>query len=71
MFNKVSNQVSFPELEKRVLAFWNSEKIYDQSLEKRKDAPRFVFFEGPLDNCFPKVLSFEATQEIRWTDIFA
>lgn len=47
MFNKVSNQVSFPELEKRVLAFWNSEKIYDQSLEKRKDAPRFVFFEGP------------------------
>lgn len=47
MFKKVSNQVAFPELEKRVLKFWNTEKIYDKSLEKRKDAPRFVFFEGP------------------------
>lgn len=47
MFSKVSNQVSFPDLEKRILQFWNDEKIYDQSLAKRKDGPRFVFFEGP------------------------
>lgn len=47
MFKKVSNQVSFPELEKRVLDFWKSENVYDQSLEKRQGAPRFVFFEGP------------------------
>jgi len=47
MFSKVSNQASFPEIEKRILKFWNEEKIYDRTLEKRKDGPRFVFFEGP------------------------
>lgn len=47
MFRKISNQVSFPELEKRVLAFWKDRRIYDQSLQRREGGPRFVFFEGP------------------------
>ncbi len=47
MFRKISNQVSFPELEKRVLAFWKERQIYDQSLQRRAGGPRFVFFEGP------------------------
>ncbi len=47
MFRKISNQVSFPELEKRILAFWKERRIYDQSLQRREGGPRFVFFEGP------------------------
>ena len=47
MFRKISNQVSFPEVEKRILAFWKSRRIYDQSLQRREGAPSFVFFEGP------------------------
>ncbi len=47
MFRKISNQVSFPELEKRILAFWKDQRIYDQSLRRREGAPSFVFFEGP------------------------
>ena len=47
MFQKISNQVSFPELEKRVLSFWDQNRIYDQSLERRAGGKPFVFFEGP------------------------
>jgi isoleucyl-tRNA synthetase len=47
MFRKISNQVSFPDLEKRVLNFWKDQRIYDQSLQRREGGPQFVFFEGP------------------------
>ncbi len=47
MFKPVPSNPSFPELELQVLQFWRDEKIYDRSLEQRKDASRFVFFEGP------------------------
>ena len=47
MFQPVETNVSFPKLEERILEFWRQEKIYDQSLAQRKDAPSFVFFEGP------------------------
>ena len=47
MFESVSNNVKFPELEERILEFWNERRIYEQSLERRTGAPRFVFYEGP------------------------
>jgi len=33
--------------EKRILDFWQDNKIFEKSLEIRKKAKRFVFFEGP------------------------
>ena len=47
MFKPVPNKVSFPELEEKILAFWKQQRIYEQSLEQRSDAPKFVFYEGP------------------------
>ena len=49
MFPTVPASAPFPKLEEEVLAFWRERKIYEQSLQLRKDAgaPRFVFYEGP------------------------
>ena len=47
MFEPLPNNPSFPALEGEVLAHWKDGNIYQKSLEKRKDADRFVFFEGP------------------------
>ena len=47
MFQPVAANASFPQLEQAVLKFWREQGIYEQSLEQRKDAPRFVFYEGP------------------------
>ncbi len=47
MFDPLPPQFSFPEAEERVLAFWEKHDIFGKSLEIRRDAPRFVFYEGP------------------------
>jgi isoleucyl-tRNA synthetase len=47
MFQPVAANASFPQLEQAVLKFWREQRIYDQSLERRKGSPRFVFYEGP------------------------
>ncbi len=46
-FEPVANPVSFPELEERVLEFWQREQIFERVLEQHPEAERFVFFEGP------------------------
>ena len=43
----VSARTSYAELEEQILAFWDKAKIFEQSVAIRKDAPSFVFFEGP------------------------
>ncbi len=47
MFDPVSQRVSFPELEERLLDFWREERIFEASVERAQDRPRFVFYEGP------------------------
>ncbi|MDR0871228.1 MAG: isoleucine--tRNA ligase [Planctomycetaceae bacterium] len=44
---EVSNSLFLSEQEQAVRNFWNENKIYEKTLENRKDAPRFVFYEGP------------------------
>jgi isoleucyl-tRNA synthetase len=47
MFDKVDQKVSFPDLEKQVLAKWKEEGTFQKSLELRAGRPSFVFYEGP------------------------
>ena len=47
MFQKVEQKVSFPELEKQLMARWKEENAFRKSLELRAGRPRFVFYEGP------------------------
>jgi len=47
MFKEVSSKIDFVKLEKEILSFWQKNRIFKKSLELRKDAPRWVFYEGP------------------------
>ncbi len=38
---------TFPQREERILDFWQREKIFETSLENRKGAPYFSFYDGP------------------------
>ncbi|HVB14109.1 MAG TPA: isoleucine--tRNA ligase [Candidatus Dormibacteraeota bacterium] len=46
-FEPVATPVNFPELEERVLDFWQREHIFELGQELRRDAEPFVFYEGP------------------------
>lgn len=46
MFDYDPNE-SIPTREERILAFWQNEKIFEKSLEERKQAPSFTFYDGP------------------------
>ncbi len=37
----------FSKNEEKILKLWKEKKIFEKSLEKTKDKPRFIFYEGP------------------------
>ena len=41
------NQFNLSDINKRILEKWDKENIFQQSLDIRKGAPSFVFYEGP------------------------
>ena len=47
MFKPVSSRVSFPELERDILSFWKTARIFERSVEQRKGDPLFVLYDGP------------------------
>ncbi len=46
MFKEPENE-TFAAREERILKFWKEQNIFQKSLENRKDAPYFVFYDGP------------------------
>ena len=46
-FKEVQGRYNGPELESRVLQFWEEQNIFEKSLEQSKGRPRFSFNEGP------------------------
>jgi len=46
-FEPVDPKVSFPELERGILDFWKDADVFRRSLDQRRDAPLWVFYEGP------------------------
>ncbi|MGV9859144.1 isoleucine--tRNA ligase [Gordonia sp. NPDC003425] len=38
---------SFPDVEERVLGFWDADQTFAASIENRADAEEFVFYDGP------------------------
>lgn len=44
---KPNGQESFPSREERILKKWRGEGTFEASLEQRKGAPRFNFYDGP------------------------
>lgn len=41
------SDLTFPQIEKKILDFWQKEKIFEKSLDIRKDAPKYSFYDGP------------------------
>jgi isoleucyl-tRNA synthetase len=39
--------INFPIIEKKILKFWQKNKIFEKSLQKESPMGNFVFFEGP------------------------
>lgn len=46
MFEEVVSE-PIPQREEKVLDFWMKKKVFEASLEQRKDAPLFSFYDGP------------------------
>ena len=47
MFQPVNSKVSFPEVERKILEFWRTSRIFEKSIEARSSAPKYIFYEGP------------------------
>src|SRR5262245_6187396 len=47
MFEEVTARPDLPGLEREIMERWEREGTYQASLEQRRDAPRWVFYEGP------------------------
>ncbi len=47
MFKPVSPNQNFPDLEEKVLTDWDQNQTFAKSLERRKGAQRFIFYDGP------------------------
>jgi len=47
MFEPVSSRVNFPEMEKRIIAFWKEKRIFERSVEERDPSNLYVLYEGP------------------------
>jgi isoleucyl-tRNA synthetase len=46
-FRPVDPRVRFPELEERILAFWDEADVFRRSIAQREGAPEWVFYDGP------------------------
>jgi isoleucyl-tRNA synthetase len=47
MFKPVSPKLDVTALEEGVLKFWKAQKIFQKTIEQRRGAPEYVFYEGP------------------------
>nr|MQY80930.1 isoleucine--tRNA ligase [Dehalococcoidia bacterium] len=47
MFRPVGSQLKLPQIEEKVLQWWQENKIFERSVENRKGGPRFTLYEGP------------------------
>jgi isoleucyl-tRNA synthetase len=47
MFKQLPDKLNYPEIEQDILKFWEENDIFNKSLEARKDAPNYSFYEGP------------------------
>ena len=47
MFEPVSNRVKFPELEEKILRFWEEHQTFEKSMQNREGNEEYVFYDGP------------------------
>ena len=47
MFKQSLDKINYPETEKRILQFWEQNKIFEKSISSRDEKKTFTFYEGP------------------------
>jgi isoleucyl-tRNA synthetase len=47
LFKPVTSKVNFTQIEEKILEYWRQKDIFARSIEGRKNATRFVLYEGP------------------------
>lgn len=47
MFKQYKDRVSYPEIEERILKFWQENEIFEKSISTREGNENFTFYEGP------------------------
>ena len=47
MFKELTDKLSYPEIEKQILAFWKENRIFEKSISTREGRLGFTFYEGP------------------------
>ncbi len=47
MFRPVSDKFSLPQIEEKILKWWQANKTFEQSVDSRRGRPRFTLYEGP------------------------
>ena len=46
-YPELSSRLSFSEMEKDIIRFWEENQIFEKSVENRRGADEFVFYDGP------------------------
>ena len=62
MYDKVSPKLNFTEREDLVLKFWKENKVFEKSIEEKKDLPTYTFYDGPLPKPWPTLCVSWATR---------
>ncbi len=47
MFKEVDSRKKYSEMEEEVLKFWENNKIFEKSIENRKNVKQYNFYDGP------------------------
>ena len=47
MFKQNLDKINYPEIEERILKFWQENKIFEKSVSARDKSKSFTFYEGP------------------------
>jgi isoleucyl-tRNA synthetase len=47
MFEQYGEKLNYPEVEEKILKFWNEHQIFEKSITTRDDSKSFTFYEGP------------------------
>ncbi|MGD9783007.1 MAG: isoleucine--tRNA ligase, partial [Kiritimatiellia bacterium] len=47
MFKPVSSKLSFPQMEEDILRFWQENGTFQKSIDERKGAKEYIFYDGP------------------------
>jgi len=47
LYNKVPTDLKFVEREKKIVKLWKEKKVFEQTIENRKDAKKYTFYDGP------------------------